>query len=163
MNQTVRQDLSVAMLKEAFGAFPSGVTALGALVAGSPVGMAVSSFTSVSMEPPLVLVCMSVTSVTWAELRPAPCLGLSVLGSDHGPLCRQLSQPGDRFAGVSWEATADGAVFVHGSSVWLDCTLEREVAAGDHWIVLLRIKGINLTPDVAPLVFHESRFRNLAD
>ncbi len=163
MSKIDAHDLDIATLKQAYGAFPSGVTALCALIDGEPVGMAASSFTSVSMDPPLVLVCMSKTSSTWAVLKDAPRLGLSVLGADHGGVSRQLAGSGDRFAGVDWEATADNAVFLHGSSVWLDCTLDQQVEAGDHWISVLRIVAVELTPDVSPLVFHGSRFWRLAD
>ncbi len=155
-------DLDSASLRVAFGAFPSGVTALCALVDGAPVGMTVSSFTSVSLRPALVSVCMAMTSTTWSVLRQAPHLGLSVLGSDHGPLCRQMSGSGDRFDGVTWDRGPGGAVFLPGSPLYLDTTLEGEVEAGDHWIVLLEVRGIEFDPDAAPLVFHRSRFCGLA-
>ena len=150
-------------LRRAFGCFPSGVTAVCALVDGVPVGMAASSFTSVSMDPPLVSVCVQDSSTTWPKLRERPRLGLSVLAEGHDAACTSLSSKhGDRFAGVDWEATTDDAVYVRGSTVWLDCSVEREVPAGDHAIVLLRIHGLRARPDTAPLVFHGSRFRTLA-
>jgi flavin reductase (DIM6/NTAB) family NADH-FMN oxidoreductase RutF len=150
-------------LRQAYGCFPSGVTAVCALADGVPVGMAASSFTSVSMDPPLVSVCVQDSSTTWPKLRGLPRLGLSVLAEGHDAACTSLSSKhGDRFAGVDWEATADDAVFVHGSTVWLDCSVDREVPAGDHAIVLLRIHGLQARPDTAPLVFHGSRFRTLA-
>lgn len=64
----------------------------------------------------------------------------------------------DRFAAIDWSATADGAVFVHGAAAWLDYTQYREVLAGDHLIVLLRIHLAGNDSSVAPLVFHASRF-----
>lgn len=150
-------------LRQAYGCFPSGVTAVCAQIDGVPVGMAASSFTSVSMDPPLVSVCVQDSSTTWPKLRDRPRLGLSVLAEGHGAACLSLSSKhGDRFAGVAWEATADDAVFVHGSTVWLDCSVECEVPAGDHAIALLRIHGLRAEPDTAPLVFHGSRFRTLA-
>jgi flavin reductase (DIM6/NTAB) family NADH-FMN oxidoreductase RutF len=149
-------------LRQAYGCFPSGVTAVCALVDGIPVGMAASSFTSVSLAPPLVSVCVQDSSTTWPKLRDRPRLGLSVLAEGHDAACMSLSaKHGDRFAGVEWEATADDGVYVHGSTAWLDCSVEREVPAGDHAIVLLRIHGMRADPDAAPLVFHGSRFRTL--
>jgi flavin reductase (DIM6/NTAB) family NADH-FMN oxidoreductase RutF len=125
--------------------------------------MAASSFTAVSLDPPLVSVCVQDTSATWPRLRARPRLGISVLAETHDDACLALSRKhGDRFAGVSWDATADGAVFVHGAAAWLDCVVETEVEAGDHRIVLLRILGAHAEPEVAPLVFHGSRFRLLA-
>ncbi|MEU6643572.1 flavin reductase family protein [Saccharomonospora sp. NPDC046836] len=150
-------------LREAFGCFPSGVTAVCALIGGVPTGMAASSFTSVSVDPPLVSVCVQNTSTTWPKLRPRARLGVSVLAEGHDAQCRSLSRKeGDRFAGVSWAATAGGAVYIHGATAWLDCSIEREVPAGDHSIALLRIHGLRANPGAAPLIFHGSRFRTLA-
>jgi flavin reductase (DIM6/NTAB) family NADH-FMN oxidoreductase RutF len=152
-----------ARLRRAFGCFPSGVTAVCAMVGGEPVGMAASSFTSVSVAPPLVSVCVQDVSTTWPRLRDRPRLGLSVLAEGHDEICLSLSRrTGNRFAGVEWEATGQDAVFVHGSSAWLDCSLYAEVPAGDHAIALLRIHGLLARPDTPPLVFHGSRFRRLA-
>lgn len=92
-------------LRRAFGCFPSGVTAVCALVDGEPVGMAASSFTSVSVSPPLVSVCIQNISSTWPKLRRRPRLGLSVLAEGHDAACARLaSKDGDRFADVGWEA-----------------------------------------------------------
>src|ERR1700676_3719190 len=101
-------------LRRAFGCFPSGVTAICALVDGRPVGMAASSFTSVSVSPPLVSVCMQHSSTTWPRLRDRPRLGLSILAEGQDGACRQLaSKTGDRFAGTQWTASPNGSVYVH--------------------------------------------------
>ena len=68
----------------------------------------------------------------------------------------------DRFADVDWDRTADGAVFVHGATAWLACSLFGEVPAGDHAVALLEIRGLKAYPKAAPLVFHGSMFRRLA-
>lgn len=152
-----------AELREAFGCFPSGVTAVCALVDGVPVGMAASSFTSVSVAPPLVSVCVQDTSTTWPKLRDRARLGVSVLAEGHDAECLSLSRKtGDRFAGVDWVAGDAGGVFVHGASLWLDCSLHAELPAGDHAIALLEIHGLRAEADTPPLVFHGSRFRRLA-
>jgi flavin reductase (DIM6/NTAB) family NADH-FMN oxidoreductase RutF len=97
-------------------------------------------------------------------LRELPRLGLSVLAEEHGPVARALAAKGtDRFASVSWEPTPEGAVFVHGSALWLDTSPLREVPAGDHIIALLRIEALWSYPDIAPLIFHGSTFRRLRD
>ena len=150
-------------LRSAFGSFPSGVTAVCALVDGRPVGMAASSFTSVSLDPPLVSVCFQHTSATWPLLRSHGRLGVSILAEHQNEVCRQLSRTAsNRFDDVAWEATSDGAVLLHDSAAWLDCTLDAEIPAGDHTIALLHIDGFHTVPDTAPLVFHDSRFRRLA-
>ncbi|TDB84561.1 flavin reductase [Actinomadura sp. KC216] len=150
------------VLKQAFGCFPSGVAAVCALAGGEPVGMVASSFTSVSLRPPLVSVCMQDTSATWPRLRGLPRLGLSILAEDHEEACLRLaSKGGDRFGDVHWEAGPEGGVFLPGASAWLDCSLYAEHPAGDHSIALLKIHRLRSEPGRPPLVFHGSRFRRL--
>lgn len=151
------------LLRQAFSCFPSGVTAFCGMVAGSPEGMAASSFTTVSLDPPLVSVCMANTSTTWPKLANLERFGLSVLAGQHGPIARALaSKNGDRFGQVSWTATEQGAVFVHGATLWLECAPFKRVEAGDHEIVILQIVSLAAYPDVTPMVFHRSGFRELA-
>lgn len=149
-------------LRRAYGCFPSGVTAVCAVEGGVPVGIAASSFTSVSVDPALVSVCVQNSSTTWPRLRALPRLGVSVLGADqHAAAQRLAAKKGDRFAELGWVATGDGGVLVDGAVAWLDCSIHAEVPAGDHAIVLLLIHALRAEPDRAPLVFHSSRFRQL--
>lgn len=151
-------------LREAFGRFPSGVTAVCSLgESGAPVGIAASSFVGVSLEPPLVGVCVQHTSTTWPLLRDRPRLGLSVLGDSQDRACRQLaSKTGDRFAGLDWHATDEGAVLLDGATVWLDCSVEDVLPAGDHELVLFRVEHQCTNLQQGPLVFHASTFHALA-
>ena len=155
-------NLEPARLRSAFALFPTGVIAVAAMQDEDPKGLAASSFTSVSLDPPLVSVCMALTSTTWPQLRRAPVFGLSVLANTHGPTARAFAAKDiDRFADVTWEKTDDGAVFVHGSVIWIEAVIHQEIPAGDHEIVLLRVRRLWTYPDVAPLVFHASKFREL--
>jgi flavin reductase (DIM6/NTAB) family NADH-FMN oxidoreductase RutF len=150
-------------LRAAFGCFPSGVTAICALIDGVPVGMAASSFTSVSLSPPLVSVCIQNTSTTWRKLRRRPRLGVSVLSEGQDDACVRLAgMESDRFVGLSWEAGPDASIFVRDASAWLDCSLYKEVGAGDHTIALLQVHRLHAAPHTPPLVFHGSRFRKIA-
>jgi flavin reductase (DIM6/NTAB) family NADH-FMN oxidoreductase RutF len=153
----------LVQLRRAYGCFPSGVTAVCALVDDTPVGMVASSFTSVSMDPALVSVCVQNTSTTWPRLRELPRLGISVLAEDQHDAAQQLASKGvDRFAGLDWTATDEGGLLVHGAVAWLECSVHAEVPAGDHSVVLLRIHGLRADSERPPLVFHGSRFRRLA-
>ncbi|MEU4688318.1 flavin reductase family protein [Actinoplanes sp. NPDC023714] len=159
---TMRSALEPHRLRRVFGSFPTGVTAVAALIDGVPAGLAANSFVSVSLDPPMVSVCVAHTSTTWPVLRRAARLGVSVLGVHQEDAGRQLSaRSGDRFAALDWRAGDDGAVFLDGSSAWLDCSIEQEIPAGDHDIVLLRVHDLDADPAVAPLVFHGSRYRRL--
>jgi flavin reductase (DIM6/NTAB) family NADH-FMN oxidoreductase RutF len=150
-------------LRRVFGCFPSGVTAVCALVDGVPVGMAASTFVPVSLDPPLVSVCVRNESMTWPRLRRSDQLGISVLAGNHELACRSLSdRDGDRFKGVSWRAGRGDEVFVEDALAWLSCRLEAEVPAGDHVIAVLRIVGVQADSDGEPLLVHRSQFRKLA-
>jgi flavin reductase (DIM6/NTAB) family NADH-FMN oxidoreductase RutF len=151
------------VLRQAYSCFPSGVAALCALVDGVPVGMAASSFTTVSNDPPLVSVCVQETSSTWPVLAASERIGVSVLGAGHGDACKRLaSRTKDRFEGLDWEATDDGAILVRDAPATLECSLENSVVAGDHVIAILRIHALRAETGLDPLVFHGSRFRSLA-
>ncbi|MBX7431765.1 flavin reductase family protein [Mycobacterium sp. Y57] len=153
---------SPTSLREAFGHFPTGVIAIAAEVDGTRVGLAASTFVPVSLDPPLVSFCVQNTSTTWPVLAKAPSLGISVLGESHDEAARTLAaKTGDRFAGLETSSSERGAVFVHGTSVWLESVVEQLVPAGDHTIVVLRVSEITIHQDVSPIVFHRSTFRRL--
>lgn len=157
-------DLQPTALRRAFGRFPSGIAALCAEIDGAPQGIVASSFTvGVSMEPPLVMFAVQNASRTWPVLRSAQRIGVSVLGTGHDGVCRQIaSRDGDRFAGLELHET-EGALFLDEAALWLDCSIENEMPAGDHAVVLLRVHGYSTHEDAhEPLVFHGSAFRNLA-
>lgn len=163
MTLAIDDQFDQTVLRQAFGCFPSGVTAFCGMIEGRPEGMAASSFTSVSIDPALVSVCVAKTSSTWPKLASLDRLGLSVLSSDHGTVARSLaSKSGDRFGSVEWTAAESGAVFVHGATLWLDCSVYEVLEAGDHDIVLLQIRALAMYPDVSPMVFHRSGFHDLA-
>jgi len=156
------QDLDPRRLREAFGIFPSGVVAVAAEVDGTLVGLAASSFTSVSLDPPLVSFSIANTSKTWPDLRRAPHLGVSILAEDHGVVARQLAGPVDeRFDGLDLPVGPDGAVTLADGLASFDTTIYEEVEAGDHTIVLLRLHAVQRTEPRSPLVFHGSTFRRL--
>lgn len=150
-------------LRNAFACYPSGVTALCAIVEGSPDGMAASTFTTVSLDPPLVSVCIQNNSATWLRLKAAERIGVSVLGEGHDSTCYSLSsKTGDRFSGVAWWASDKGAILIEGATAHLDCSVHSTINAGDHVIVLLTIHALGTSPDIEPLVFHGSRIRKLS-
>lgn len=159
---TTNQDLDPAALREAFGVFPSGVVAVAAIVQGKALGLAASSFTSVSLEPALVSFSIAKASRTWPDLRRAAHLGLTVLAEDQAELCRQLAGPvSRRFHGIAVNVSDGGAVTLQQGLAQFDCTVYREVEAGDHIVVLLRLHAVQHTTG-QPLIFHRSGFVRLA-
>lgn len=157
------QDLDPARLRTAFGIFPTGVVAVAAEVDGLLVGLAASSFTSVSIDPPLVSFSIARTSKTWPDLRRARHLGVTVLADHQGTVCRQLAgDPLERFDGVPVRVSEDGAVTLDEGLARFDCTIYDEVAAGDHVVVLLQLHAVDQSDTSGPLVFHRSGFGKLA-
>ncbi|WP_353808783.1 flavin reductase family protein [Agromyces sp. SYSU T00194] len=146
-------------LRRAFTLYPHGVMAVAAEVDGRPVGLAVSAFVSVSLEPPLVLLCFDKASSTWPHLRDLPSIGVSVLAAEHAWLGRQLaSRSRDRFAGAEFERTDEGALLLAGAPTRMACSIEQVIDAGDHVMALMRVDHYTIDPDVAPLVWHDSTF-----
>lgn len=156
------QDLDPSALRKAFGIFPTGVVAVAAVVDGRPIGLAASSFTSVSLDPPLVSFSIARSSKTWPDLRRASHVGVTILAEQHGDVCRQLAgEVDERFDGLAVSASADGALTLDEGLAQFDCTIYREVEAGDHQIVLLQLHAVAHTLG-QPLVFHRSGFGRLA-
>jgi len=153
------QDLDPVRLRQAFGIFPSGVVAVATQVDGHLVGLAASSFTSVSLDPPLVSFSIANASKTWPDLRRAAHLGVTILADRHGELARQLAGPPEhRFSGVEVLLSEHGAVTLPDGLAQFDTTIYREVEAGDHTIVLLRLHAVRHADHSLPLVFHRSAF-----
>jgi flavin reductase (DIM6/NTAB) family NADH-FMN oxidoreductase RutF len=130
----------------------------------TPVGMAVNSMTSVSLDPPLVLVCPARTSTTWPAIRAAGEFCLSVMAGHHKELCRTFAVRGaDRFEGVGWHARIGGPALDQ-AVAWLDCSIDAEYEAGDHTIVVAEVMGAKASESAAePLVFFRGRYGSFVE
>ncbi|MCW2844548.1 MAG: oxidoreductase [Nocardioides sp.] len=159
-----RYDADPANLRRTFSYFPSGVVALIAEVDGEPRGLVAATFTvGVSIEPPLVLCAIQNSSTTWPLLRQAPTIGISVLAEGQGPLGLQIGSKNsaERFVDVPLRSAGSTARFIAGAPVWFECEIHGEHPAGDHAVILLKVIGLGADPDLRPLVFHASTFRQL--
>lgn len=157
------QDLDAARLRQAFGVFPTGVVAVAAEVEGALVGLAASSFTSVSLDPPLVSFSVARASKTWPDLRRADHLGVTILADHHDQVCSQLAGPVEsRFDGLTVSVSDQGAVTLDDGLARFYCTLHDELEAGDHVIVLLELHAVDHADTSPPLIFHRSGFGRLA-
>jgi flavin reductase (DIM6/NTAB) family NADH-FMN oxidoreductase RutF len=154
--------LTSTLLKEAFGHYPSGVVAVCAQADGEPIGMAASSFTWVSFDPPLVGFFADRRSRTWQKLRSHELLGVSVLSHLQRGIARQLaSRSGDRFEGVEMGTSPGGAPLLNGATATFECRVYSESDAGDHVLVLLEVLAMDADRHTEPLVYHLSGFRAL--
>jgi 3-hydroxy-9,10-secoandrosta-1,3,5(10)-triene-9,17-dione monooxygenase reductase component len=135
-------------LRDAFGRFATGVAFVSTTVDGTPLGLIVSSFTAVSLDPPLVSFCPARDSLTWRQMRQAGAFTIRVLGPQHGHFARRAAEPGaDRFAEP-----------VHDPIAALECDLEAEHATGDHSIVVGRVRRFDVRVDSPPLVYFAGAF-----
>lgn len=160
---TWHPEASTNALRGVFAAYPTGVVAVCGLRDGKPVGVALGSFTTVSLEPALASFCIGTSSSTWPLLKDLPVLGISVLAQGQEALGRRLATKGlDRFSGVDWRVTGAGAVLIDGSALALEGSMDSWHAAGDHLVVFARITSAVRRHDIEPLVFHGSIFRGLS-
>jgi flavin reductase (DIM6/NTAB) family NADH-FMN oxidoreductase RutF len=141
--------------RRVLGRVPTGVVLVTAWTGDGPVGMAVNSFTSVSLDPPLVSFCAASSSATWPRIRSVEAFSVNVLGEHHAEVSRRFAQKGvDRFAGLGHRPGVTGAPVLDGVAAHLDCELHAVHRAGDHVIVLGHVVHLDADEDVRPLVFH---------
>ncbi|PVA10628.1 flavin reductase [Pelagivirga sediminicola] len=139
-------------LRNALGAFATGVTVVTATQAdGTPRGFTANSFTSVSLDPPLVLVCVAKTAGSCEVMEASDHMAINILAEDQRDVSGSFaSRNGTRFEGVDWWTGASGAPILPGTAAMLDCTMERTIEAGDHVILMGRVIDFAHT-SVAPL------------
>ncbi|MFC0582918.1 flavin reductase family protein [Micrococcoides hystricis] len=167
-NARLNTQLDPASVRQAFGQYPSGIVALTAEINGVKEALVASSFTvGVSLEPVLVSLAVQNTSRTWPRLREAERIGISVLADGQHNICRQLAaKEGDRFAGIDivhgGVPGQSGPLFLADSSLWFETSVYGQFPAGDHTVVLLEVHSLEVQEGTAPVVFHNSQFKNLA-
>ncbi len=153
-----------ARFRQVLGHFATGVTVVtGSDEAGGPVGLAVNSFTSVSIDPPLVAFCVSRESTTWPRIRSGGGrFTVNILSDDQELLSRRFAtvgpEPFDRFEGVGWHPSPSGSPVVEGALAWIDAIVEAEHDAGDHVMVIGRVSGLDVGREGAPLVFYRGGY-----
>jgi 3-hydroxy-9,10-secoandrosta-1,3,5(10)-triene-9,17-dione monooxygenase reductase component len=148
-----------AKYRQALGHFPTGVTVVTACDAGVPVGLAVGSFSSLSLEPPLVLFCPGNTSSSWPRIREAGVFCVNILGDDQTEVCRVMaSKDPDKFAKVPWSTAVTGSPVIDGVLAWIDCTITEVLEGGDHHIVIGRVEDLGFAENGGPLVFSKGTY-----
>jgi len=130
-------------LRDAFGTFLTGVTVVTSHDAeGNPIGFTANSFTSVSLDPPLVLVCLANASSNYAAFANAPGFAVNILSEAQKNLSNTFARPvEDRFAAVAWRAGPQGSPVFEDVSAWFDCSMHNMVEAGDHLILIGKVEA----------------------
>ena len=149
-----------ARFRQVLGHFPTGVTVVTSLWEGRPLGLSVSSFTSVSLAPPLVGICVSRESASWPLISRSGTFCVNVLAEGQEALSRAFSQTDgpDRFSGVGWSSAPSGAPVLDGVLAWTDCSIEGEHDGGDHRIVVGRVDHLGVAHEGRPLVFYRGGY-----
>jgi flavin reductase (DIM6/NTAB) family NADH-FMN oxidoreductase RutF len=139
------------------------VAVITASTPSGPVGMAVSSFTSVSLEPPLVAFLPDKSSTSWPKIRDAGAFCVNILSAGQEELCAQFARKGaDKFAGIAWQSASSGAPIIEGGMAWIDCELTQTFESGDHYIAIGRVLQLEAVDYGVPLVFFQGGYGHFA-
>lgn len=162
MTVSVSAGIDGATFRRVLGHYPTGVCVVTAIDPdGAASGMVVGSFTSVSLDPPLVAFLPDKSSTSWPRIERAGRFCVNVLASDQGDLCRRFASKGeDKFAGLAHRVSANGSPVLDGVVAWIDCTLDAVHEAGDHYIVLGRVHELDISRPDQPLLFFRGKYGN---
>jgi 3-hydroxy-9,10-secoandrosta-1,3,5(10)-triene-9,17-dione monooxygenase reductase component len=156
--------IEAANFRQVLGNYPTGVAAITAMSAdGTPVGMVVGTFTSVSLDPPLVGFLPDKKSTTWPLIAAAGHFAVNVMASDQTELCRQLAGKGDKFAGIEFTISRHGLPLLPQVIVAIECRIHSVTDAGDHHFVLGQVLGLEATRKGNPMLFFKGRYGGFAD
>jgi 3-hydroxy-9,10-secoandrosta-1,3,5(10)-triene-9,17-dione monooxygenase reductase component len=152
------------LLRDVLGHFASGVTVVTAATAAGPIGFTCQSFSSLSLDPPLVVFAPARTSRTWPQLRAIGRFCVNVLAEDQTDLSGTFARSGvDKFTGVPWRPSRLGQPVLDDVVAWIDCELWAEYDGGDHTLVAARVLDLGADPDRRPLLFHRGSYGLLED
>ncbi len=149
-----------SQFRQVLGHYPTGVTVITALGSGGePVGMVVGTFTSVSLDPPLVGFLPDKKSTSWPQIEAAGHFCVNVLARDQLELCKGLARSGpDKFSGVDYAMSQHNLPVLAGTMVSIECRLQAVQDAGDHWFVTGLVLGLESKRDADPMLFHKGQY-----
>lgn len=154
-----------AIFRQVLGSYPTGVCVISALAEDDrPVGMVVGTFTSVSLDPPLVGFLPDKNSSTWPKIEAAGRFCVNVLASDQQEISRQISGRGDeKFIGVDFTISQHRVPIIANAIACIECTLHSITDAGDHWFVLGNVLRLETTREGDPMLFYRGRYGGFAE
>ncbi|MDI6909218.1 flavin reductase [Nocardioides sp.] len=149
--------------RSVLGRYPTGVSVIAGSGPDGPTAMVVGSFTSVSLDPPLVGLFVARSSSSWPAIERSGSFSVNVLGSDQEDLCRRFAQRGgNKFEGQPYSLAKSGSPILSGAVAWIDCAIERVDEAGDHLAVLGRVLDMDIGSARRPLIFFEGGYGGFA-
>jgi flavin reductase (DIM6/NTAB) family NADH-FMN oxidoreductase RutF len=150
------------------GCFATGVTIVTVDLDGEAHGMTANAFASVSLDPPLVLVCVDHNARTHAHLHARKRFGINILAQDQRPISEYYAQPvynherAETEAGARFERTAHGTPVLHGALAYLECRLQSAQDAGDHTIFIAEVEDV-VVREGNPLLFFRAAYRKIGE
>ena len=119
-----------------------------------PTGLAVRSFFSISLDPPLVGFSVAKDSKSWPQIKQIGSFCVNILAEDQQELCADFARSSaGKFAGVQWDTVLTTNPRIHGSLAWIDCEIQQTYEAGDHEICVAGVKALDVAREAGPLVF----------
>ena len=145
--------------RQVLGQVPTSVVVVTGFDAqGTPLGITIGSFVSVSLDPPLVGFLPGTSSRTWAAIAATKKFAVNVLAADQDELCwRFAKESDDRFAGVDWSPSTNGCPALAGSVVTIDCDLESNAIHGDHHFSVGRVTHLETNRDANAMAFYKGK------
>jgi flavin reductase (DIM6/NTAB) family NADH-FMN oxidoreductase RutF len=149
--------------RDVLGTYPTGVCVVTAIDAeGQRHALVVGSFASISLDPPLVGFFPDKKSSTWPLIAATGRFCVNVLGADQLALCQRFAARGqDKFGELAHSASPAGLPLLDDAIAWLDCTLERVVEIGDHWLAVGAVEALDRRDDGNPLLFFRGGYHDL--
>lgn len=151
--------LDHARFREVLGHYPTGVVVVTATdEAGVPVGMTIGSFSSVSLDPPLIAYLPTSTSRTFQRMRTTETFCVNILAADQEDICRRFASGPHDFRDLIGSRSPGGAPILDGTVGWIECTTHDISEAGDHYLVLGRVTDLAVSRPVQPLLFFQGGY-----
>jgi len=152
------------LFRDVLGAYPTGVCVVTATDSnGARHGLVVGSFTSISLDPPLVGFFPDKRSSTWPKIGAVGRFCVNVLGVEQLDLCNRFAAKAeDKFVELAHELTPSGQPLLNDAIAWIDCSVERVTEVGDHWLVVGAVEALGKRDEGTPLMFFRGKYHDLA-
>ena len=170
MSDSAEPTFDGKQFRTVLGHFPTGVTIVSGMHDGEPVGFTIGSFTSVSLDPPMVGFLPQTNSSTWAAMAESGSFCVNVLSQAQGDLCWAFAKSdidSNRFDEVDWHPGPTGSPVIDRAVAWIDCNVEEVYEMGDHYFVLGRVVALDADADhdgepPMPLIFFKGALGGFA-
>lgn len=163
MNHTLSNSVDPLQLRDVLGRFATGIVIVTACSAeGKPVGLTISSFNSLSLNPALVLWSIDLNSSSLETFRASDSFAINILSHEQLALCKQFSRKGvDKFAGIEYSHGISGAPLLDGSAAHIQCKTVQRIPTGDHELYVGQVLSLEAF-DSDPLIFHRGAFKAIS-